>query len=80
MSCYKCLYYCSGKSRLELRCRSDGESLITDMRVAPVIPGTPGTETMFAQGYACGFVCLMISGSSQSSVCACAQRTGPQAT
>lgn len=34
-----------------MRLRTDGEALITDIRAAPVIPGSAETEALFSQGF-----------------------------
>ena len=39
------------RTRLELRCRTDGEALISDIKAAPVIPGSPETDLLFSQGF-----------------------------
>jgi hypothetical protein len=46
-----CVLRCRARTRLELRLRTDGEALITDIRAAPVIPGSPETEALYSQGF-----------------------------
>jgi hypothetical protein len=43
---------CSGRSRLELRARVDGEEIVTDVRAGPVGEASDEAVQMTAQGYA----------------------------